>query len=255
LPRSDYALRRAQSARWSPSGARLSIEFIEGNAPNECGRSTTLIVEPISGTTQQIPSPSRALGIREWLDDDHILDQERVQGHIQYYSRNIQTGALTRLALAEGFAFRPVPRTAMSAPYIGTSREPRRGSSIFLVRKDLSRGRTLVYRENAIAGFAAIDPLGEWLAWTEAGSRPRLIIALRNLRAPAEQPPTFLGEEYEQSQFCDWTEDGRMLVLLKENGKYTLAIWDHRRGSVNRIPTAYEPCGHGHGHSWRKYGH
>jgi len=68
-----------------------------------------------------------------------------------------------------------------------------------------------------------------------------------------------LGEQLSEASFCDWTEDGNLLVNARKGGEpssdWGLVILDKSGNVMRELVTAVRPCSMSSGASWRKYGH
>ena len=83
-------------------------------------------------------------------------------------------------------------------------------------------------------------------------------VALKRLDEPSSVLPTVLGEQFSQAFFCDWTEDGNLLVNARKGGEassdWGLVILDKSGNVMRELATAVRPYRNS-GASWRKYGH
>ena len=99
-----------------------------------------------------------------------------------------------------------------------------------------------------------VDPVGDWVAFAADAPPSKLVVAVKHLSEPPSMPLRLLGAQFEWAFFCDWTEDGKLLVNAKENGVWCLVILEKDGTIVRRLPTAVRPFPECRA-SWRKYGH
>lgn len=236
---------------WSPSGQTLAFRSTEK------GRFTTALLDPMSDRiTHYDEERNYFIG---WLDSSHYVESDRDD----LRTRNAQSGKiLDSVKLAKGgetLYLAPAPPNAPGR-FIATAVRDGRDLVAFL-RKDLSIGKT-VWQEppGGAAGLAyeapRVDPTGEFVAWTRrkaAGGEPRML-AYKATSEPASKPPTVLGDQYWSAYFCDWTEQGQLLVNVETDKGWILVILDRAGKEVRRLPTPVRPS-RGPVASWRKYGH
>ena len=236
---------------WSPSGQTLAFRSTEK------GRFTTALLDPMSDRiTHYDEDKNYFIG---WLDSSHYVESDRDD----LRTRNAESGKiLDSVKMAKGgetLYLAPAPPNAPGR-YIATAVRDGRDLVAFL-RKDLSIGKT-VWQEplGGAAGLAyeapRVDPTGEFVAWTRrkaTGGEPRML-AFKATSEPASKPPTILGDKYWSAYFCDWTEQGQLLVNVEINREWMLVILDRAGNEVRRLPTPVRPS-RGPVASWRKYGH
>ena len=236
---------------WSPSGQTLAFRSTEK------GRFTTALLDPMSDRiTHYDEERNYFIG---WLDSSHYVESDRDD----LRTRNAQSGKiLDSVKMARGgetLYLAPAPPNAPGR-FIATAVRDGRDLVAFL-RKDLSIGKT-VWQEppGGAAGLAyeapRVDPTGEFVAWTRrkaAGGEPRML-AYKATSEPASKPPTVLGDQYWSAYFCDWTEQGQLLVNVETDKGWVLVILDRAGKEVRRLPTPVRPS-RGPVASWRKYGH
>jgi len=244
---------------WSPSGQKLGFFLhCDADSPTEY----IGILDPMSGQISRFESPS-SLVFSGWADSQSFIQK----GDREIYVRDVQTGAVLRSAVRTGgdlmlpVIMTAVPPNVTGGAYVTLVREPDHLIVVRLLRKDLSYGKVL-WRITLGSGInvtqsARVDPLGEWVAWTgttKSGHR----VGLKRLNEPSSILPTVLGEQFSQADFCDWTEDGNLLVnATKDDGPradWGLVILDKSGNVMRELATAVPPYPHS-GASWRKYGH
>lgn len=236
---------------WSPSGQTLAFRSTEK------GRFTTALLDPMSNQIKHYDEDRNYfIG---WLDSSHYVESDRDD----LRTRNVDSGAVfDSVKMAEGgttLYLAPAPPNAPGR-YIATAVRDGRDLVAFL-RKDLSIGKR-IWEEppGGSTGLAfeapRVDPTGEFVAWTRrkaSGGEPRMV-AYKATSEPTWKPPTVLGEKYWSTYFCDWTEQGQLLVNVETSSGWVLVILDRAGNEVRRLPTAIRPA-RGPVASWRKYGH
>jgi hypothetical protein len=135
-----------------------------------------------------------------------------------------------------------------------------------MLRKDFGRGKTIwdETRSDHVSPYPAprVDPTGEYVAWTVNGNAVNYYgIAIKSVRAPAGQPPeeihtgdVHLGSDV---QFCDWTDDGKLLASVYCSQSDIRLVVLRLDGTVERqIPTdALPDWARPWPASWRKHWH
>jgi hypothetical protein len=237
---------------WSPSGQTLAFRSMDK------GRNTTAILDPMSDRITHFDE-DRNFFIG-WRDSSHIVQSDRQT----LTTRNVDSGSVhhavpmrnggTTLYLA------PAPPNAPGL-YIATAVRNGRDMVAFL-RKDLSIGKR-VWEEppGGSRGLAfespRVDPTGEFVAWTRrraSGGEAR-VVAYKAVGEPLSKLPTIVGDPTASVYFCDWTEQGQLLVNVQDSSgaPWMLAILDRQGKLIRRLPTAVRPA-RGPVASWRKYG-
>jgi hypothetical protein len=109
-----------------------------------------------------------------------------------------------------------------------------------------------------------VDPTGEWVAWTryDGGEGP-VGVAIKGLKDHSSVKPTILPPETDFVVFCDWTDDGNLLVnssIPPRSGgfmgttKWQLMIINKEGKVLRRLATRVRPYSASIA-SWRKYEH
>ena len=102
-----------------------------------------------------------------------------------------------------------------------------------------------------------MDMYGEYIAWTGFVNEPaqRRVVQWKHVRDPLSLPPTIISDGELGTDFCDWCEDGNLLVSVELDANTSqLAIFDRQGRLIRRLDTATPPRPVT-GASWRKYGH
>ena len=132
--------------------------------------------------------------------------------------------------------------------------------TVALLRKDFTTGRIIWRQGGSDRPYAQVDPMGEYVAWRGAlgpSCHPWGLL-FKPLRDPASTEPRVVSKPYYYAEFCDWTEDGNLLVMLLEDWsspRWRLVVMD-RYGKIVReirqFPLGLSPRPTA---AWRKYMH
>ena len=103
-----------------------------------------------------------------------------------------------------------------------------------------------------------MDPTCQYVAWTQsptpfAGGHGNVSVALKHLRDPMYQPPAGIMINT-GTYFCDWTEDGDLLVNYVDGDQWRLGVVD-LSGKLLKTLATDSPPAPGIVASWRKYTH
>jgi len=242
---------------WSPSGQKVG--FILDYDVNS-GTTRNGILDPMSGRITVYESKLGG-GFAAWVDSESFIEI----GERELYVRNAETGAVVRvLRMGEGemrMCMAPVPAGVTGGAYVTSIRYIGKEVIVSFVRKDFSPGR-VIWRLLPGCGISVshhvrLDPLGEWAA-ARCLTKSRSRVALKRLNEPSSILPTVLGEQFSEAWFCDWTEDGNLLVNARKGdgprADWGLVILDKSGNVVRELATAVPPYPNS-GASWRKYGH
>jgi prepilin-type N-terminal cleavage/methylation domain-containing protein len=241
---------------WSPSGLTIGVRgAIEGGVGPFTG-SNSAVVEPVSGKVRY-----RATGRESlvgWMDSTKFV-QSNSPG--QLWIVDVETGLTHPLTNGNKLIFFAPAPVHCPGPYIGVTVERGVGETVMFLRKDLTHGRRVWTEPSSrpndrVQETPRVDPLGEFVGWTlRRNNRP--YVAMKNVRDPSASPPTLLGEQFLEANFCDWTEQGEMLVnAIKPTmpGAPRLMVLN-RQGQVLRELGTDVPPASGVVASWRKYEH
>jgi prepilin-type N-terminal cleavage/methylation domain-containing protein len=199
-------------ARWSPSGERLGFDLTEPS-----GKVYSAILDPLADRLVKYPVIGRFHG---WADANTFVEWAYLKGPV-FYFRDANTGALLRtITLARGQEWDPLSPTPLACQrgVIVTAV----ASSVVLLKKDLSVAKW-IYSLPATPPYyidpvnPQIDPSGEWAAWTtheykESGGSSKTFVVFKHVNDPPSKLPTILDTGLSESTFCDWTENGNLLI-------------------------------------------
>lgn len=228
------------SIGWNPSGQQLAFYAYTPNGGGDSGIEGTGIVEPMSGQA----FIQRGSYFAGWVDSNRFIGRGAwahtvvTVGSTNAFNDIINnTFHLPDDRHYDSFA--PVPLTCNGGsfvasvhgdvvPYIG------------LIGPDYQPRRPIyTWPPNSrgvhIHASPQIDPSGEWVAWNYAYNS----IALHSLRQHSSVPPTII----QNAEFCDWTEDSKLLVTRTSTGDFRqeLAVLDLDGNLIRSIPTETRP--------------
>ena len=245
---------------WSPSGQLVAFTLMDGPAAH------VGVWDPFADLPRKLPNAGHHF--LTWIDSRRFLDASGPGG---LWERDAETGASgVHHGQAHGnqshlMFVSPAPANA-PAPFIASVKRDGR-SSISFVRRDFGLGRRVWSEPQGASGSAVlanihprVDPVGQYVAWTRTragGNGPEAprAIALKHVGDAPDAPPTMLGMQYRNAYFCDWTEQGTLLVNVSENNqRWSLAVLDRDGRLLRTLGTAIPPA-KGVIASWRKYGH
>jgi hypothetical protein len=228
---------------WSPSGERLGFEY-----STRAGQGGVAFMHVMSGRITG--GPWGHFG--GWVDNNLYMES----GAWSHRVLSADTGRMVssfRLPDDRHYdTLAPVPLTSDGSyvasihgdiyPYIG------------LVGKDFMPRRAIYTWK----GFGhvhltpRVDPMGECAAWSTDGR-----VFTHSLRAHPSTPASAvqLPNEYLSAEFCDWTEDSRLLINAKlADGSAVLVVTDVYGRGVRKIPTTVPPMPYSVA-PYRKYEH
>ena len=247
--------KRSGEPYWSPSGQRLAFNSNEEGSPH------IIVLDPMTGRSQRFPTVP-AGGFSQWIDFDHFVD---TSSHLRVICiRSANTGSIVRkITFREagiGHHIEFYPDLHFSGGYVTAERGGNytTGTDIKVRDRDFRLVRTIWEdrHERTEDQAPRVGPFGQWVVWSrgqKTGSSPKFLIALKRLEAPAsKRPKEILPEGAEDVRVCDWTPDGQILTLMKQAGKWRLAIVD-KTGRVIRIIRTKRPPMATWGASWRRY--
>jgi hypothetical protein len=258
-------------ATWSPSGREIAFaDYYEGARP---GPDFTTVVDPASRQMWQ-HLETEWQGFRCWADSDHYVTLGRDR---EMHVKNAHSGQIRETIILPPeiqkypgvLFFTKAPRSVDGGPYISGSCVEKSGESqIAMMRKDLSLGRMIFRRSGGILrtwGPPQVDPQGEWVAWThyDGGEGP-IGVCIKRFNDPSFVKPEILPPPTEFVVFCDWTEDGNLLVnasvpprtggFMSARTKWELQVINKEGKLLRRLETHVRPYAASIA-SWRKYGH
>jgi hypothetical protein len=163
-----------------------------------------------------------------------------------------------------------VTETAAPAPHLAAlafvnmrciGRERIETVSIVFLRNDFQSARTVwemsrYWTTNLT--WPRVDPTGQYVGWTQSpngfeGGAGNVVAAFKSVRDPLDRPPfgVLLGTS---TYFCDWTDEGDLLVNYFDQGAWRLGIVD-LNGTLRRTLATDVPPAPGLVASWRRYMH
>jgi prepilin-type N-terminal cleavage/methylation domain-containing protein len=234
---------------WSPSGLKLAFRSVEK------GQFVTAVLDPMSEQVKYFDEGRNFL--IGWRDSDHIVQSDRTNLTTREVNHGNVQGSIPMRNGGQTLYLAPAPPNAAGL-YIATAERDGRHVVAFL-RKDLSIGKVIWDEPGSGLGFESprVDPTGEFVAWTRrrAGGGEARSVAYKAIGDHPTQPPTILSTST-SAYFCDWTEQGQLLVNLQDggNGDWMLAVMDRQGRVLRRLSTPVRPA-RGPVASWRKYGH
>jgi hypothetical protein len=217
------------------------------------------VVDPLGPTVKRFDHLN-GRGFFGWLDSSRLL----VSDENDYYEVNTATPSRITPAFPRRdhiYYIAPTP-VGSAGPYIASLRIGGVGGSeggvAFLgrdltTRKVIWRDRTASSRQSA--QWPRVDDHGQLVGWTTRANGKRRA-AWKAVGDPARQPPTLVGLEYEESCFCDWTDQGQILANVKTSylSAWKLVTLD-REGRLIRELSTDIPPEEGVIASWRRYTH
>lgn len=248
---------------WSPAGQWIEVNYFT-DGPHPTG---PVFLNPSAGElkTHRFNAPTNQF--RGWADDGCYIEQEgdnTIGTIVTYHIRNASDGTIRqslKQPRAGWFQVSPVPPGGVGG-FVTVERAatPDSGAIVRFLRKDLSPGRTIWTSGQGYGVDSGkrprVDPFGEFVAWTGHGPEGSGV-CIKSLKDHSSVPPTVVGtRQFARIVFCDWTEDGRLLVNIHESGAqhWTLAILDRNGKLLRKLPTDPPPMPDSTA-SWRKYGH
>jgi hypothetical protein len=99
-----------------------------------------------------------------------------------------------------------------------------------------------------------VDPAGEYVAWSAYQADATTKVLLKSTYASAADLPALLGSQFDEAYFCDWTEQGDLLVNRRIGSRWALAVINKDGALLREIPTIVD-VPDGAIASWRKYEH
>ena len=233
---------------WSPSGQSIAFRFMDRNVPH------TAILEPFGGTIAKFPENGRSFF--GWYDSTQFVDSDR--GTLAF--RHADTGKVISMQ-SPPMMNHPTYLAATPAnapqPFIGAMRRMD-SIAICYFKKDLSPGRAIHVERGQVTQneYPRLDPMAEYVAWSRGNGGDNFAVALKGVNDEPSRPASLLlPVGYRSAYFCDWTEQGTLLVNATDNGRdWCLLTIDKDAKLLRRMETSVRPS-KGVIASWRKYGH
>jgi len=245
-----------QYPSWSPDGTRIAFTIHEDKKGQPL-RHYIGICNPATGKVTRLDSvtgpPESFQGfLPGWADHDQLIELTRGKVHLRDADSGQVTGTIhvpwqdTYVSLSR----LPLCADGHYVTWLGGAD----GQRIVILRKDFTVRKT-IWVERASPSYAhpapRCDPFGEYVAWTTRDpAAGGMRVAMKPIKAPSYAPPDILGRQFRNASFCDWTEDGRLLVVADGS----LAIIDRLDTLIQTIPNSYMSYHEGAA-AWRKYGH
>jgi prepilin-type N-terminal cleavage/methylation domain-containing protein len=235
--------------QWSPSGQMLAFRFSYDISPRVAG--FTVIANPMSIRVRMYRHSEERF-FMGWSDSDSVIEMGNVS--FERFSAS-NHHFLQRLGDLRGVrSVSPCPPGA-PGPYVGKfwlDKNPYNTPAIGFLKRDLAPGKIIYSTWQVPLERPRIDPLGEYIAWTQ-GNPPR--IAFKHVRDPVLREPTIVGGQFLHAVFCDWSENDNLLGNVSDDSvRWYLAVFD-KKGRLIKKLSAPTPPGAGYVASWRKYQH
>jgi prepilin-type N-terminal cleavage/methylation domain-containing protein len=239
---------------WSPAGDTILFRMSEPSG------AYTALMNPMSNRPEKVRAQGELVG---WLDRTRYV--EGSMGGMLHV-RQVGSTAVERSVMPANPVFFLAPAPPSSpAPLIASVRLGNKDAIAFL-KKDFNPAKPVFIRPGGGGGRTtlqspAVDPMGEFVAWTTFEGGPSA--AFKSVREPAARLPTLIGagtpsgspRPFQRVYFCDWTEESTLLCNVTTDGtNYTLAIFN-RDGRLIRTLGTDPPPAKGVIATWRKYGH
>ena len=215
---------------WSPSGQRLAFQyFVPG------GQGGTAFMNVMSGHV--VTGVDKFGG---WVDSDLYIGS----GAWSHRVFSVDTGRMVssfRLPDDRHYdSFAPVPATSDGA-YIASWHGHIR-PTIGLVSKSFMPARPICtwgQPGEHIHLTPRVDPTGQWAAWSYMG-----VVYIHSMRDHSHVPPTRvpMPNNYQYPEFCDWTEESRLLVNVRVGEAGALVVLETDGRLVRQVPVTMPPA-------------
>jgi hypothetical protein len=245
---------------WAPNGLTIAV-----TGPGDVPRTfRPTLIEPTSGRVKKWASVSQTF--TGWLDSERYLQGNGSTTPSIVIAGTGEDDWFNNLDLHYEF-LAPAP-TVSPGPYIGVVYEQRPGpngatttyDTVAFLKKDFRPAKPVWAEPRSDANapervqlMPRVDPEGEYVAWslTRGGKH---LIAMKPARTSSLTTPTIFGDQFDAAYFCDWSEQGEMLINASRGGTFQLMVM-RRDGSIARtFPTPVPPI-EGVIATWRKYEH
>ena len=218
------------------------------------GGEATGVMEPFSGRVRKISGGAGPL--LTWLDSARLVHGERMLTVMDAEKNPTSPRDLRWVQVDAGetvFSLAPAPPNA-PGPLIASVGGRGRAAVTFF-RKDLTPGKRVWVAPGPLyVSYPRVDPMGEFVAWTDqAGGRRTMI---KGVNEPVTKAPSLITlPGYTSVYFCDWTDQGTLLGNATRDGRnWTLVLFTRDGKLIRRLETNVPPA-QGVIASWRKYGH
>jgi len=231
---------------WSPLGQQIAFRSVAA------ATNSISIVDPLSNRVRSFPETDRYFLC--WGDSEHLIENDRTNICVATAAKNLLQQRLASPASLP-VILSPNPPGAPQ-PYIGITLF---GSTetIAFFKKNFTLGARVYSVNNGPENLKnpRVDVSGEYVAWTQIGPNNRRAAAVKHIRDPIALAPLFIGDPTTDTYFCDWTEQGNLLVNIgTAKTNTTLAVYDRRGHLLRKLSTPTHPDV-GVVASWRKYEH
>jgi len=220
---------------WSACGRRLAY-----HATDATGEAVSYVHEPSTGKEWRITGSSRRFS--GWIDYNTYLGPG-AWGHaiIKFETGDDRTFFQIPDSSNHYDTLAPAPACA-DGRYVAACHGGGAGCQIAFVNKNFLPAKVIwrwpdAQKDQHNHCSPQVDPTGEYAAWPLDGGT-----AVRRIGESSSAPLTMLP-----GTFCDWTEDGN--VLINEGG---LSVYSRDGKLMRKIPTEHRPVGVA---AYRKYGH
>ncbi|HEY7120231.1 MAG TPA: type II secretion system protein [Tepidisphaeraceae bacterium] len=241
---------------FSPSGQTIALRALPANGNTSRMASLIALVEPVSG---RVTYPSaQGMFLVGWLDSERYVETTG-PGSLSIFC--LWNNTRQTLNNNNHILFMSPAPAQCPGPYVAVTYDSRASAeTVRFIRKDLSPGKPVWTEARSNPSQHSqesprVDPMGEYVAWTlRRNAVPR--VAIKDTKTPSTSPPDLLGTQYFAAYFCDWTEQGDLLVNAQQamNGKWRLVVLG-RDGSLRYELGTDLPPAEGVVASWRKYEH
>src|ERR1051325_5950244 len=212
---------------WSPSGQQLIFRA-------DTNMAITL-VDPAPNRTRTFSNSTG--NFLCWGDSDHFVQTDRVKVIVTTASKNlIQQTFPIPIMFSVPVALSPTPASA-PMPYIGIHISGGTETVAFF-KKNFSVGKSVFVSPTTPNGALCprVDPSGEYVGWTQMNGGRRYA-AFKHIRDATSAFPTLIGDPSTDTYFCDWSEQGHLLVNSGTSKNNTgLAIYNRKGQLIRKLP-------------------
>jgi prepilin-type N-terminal cleavage/methylation domain-containing protein len=248
--------RRPSRPLWAPSGQKLAYELSNWPVNQHPTPQFICVMNPLAGQITNVPQLSSQHPrsyFRGWVDEDRFL--EDAGGYL--YVREVASRRITQdlgqpKFISSGLVVCP---RGLPEPWVTVV-----DRNVRYVRRDFSLGKMIwaarwwndgMYPVLGDYTPIDIDPMGEWIAWSEYGEGRGYRTAIKHLAAPQNSPPHYIRATtlYNSMTFAAWTDDGNLLFCTGTG----MAIVNKDGELIRSFPI--EAGTDGGKATWRHYGH
>jgi prepilin-type N-terminal cleavage/methylation domain-containing protein len=250
--------RRPGRPVWAPSGQKLGYELSNWPVNQHPTPQFICVMNPLAGqitNVKQLPGNPRSY-FRGWVDEDHFL--EDAAGYL--YVREAASGRVMQDLGQPKFISSGLVVCPRGLPEKWVTVVDR---NVRYVRRDFSLGKMIwlarwwndgMYPVLGDYTPIDIDPMGEWIAWSEYGEGRGYRTAIKHTAAPPNSPPHYIRPMSPSGLtnlgiFAAWTDDGNLLFCTGTG----MAIVNKDGELIRSFPLESLP--QGGSATWRRYGH